>query len=158
LIPVLAGNSVQRTRTETPASGKHFCAERAATRDAKFCRRGTFGSTTPHAIIRRTTVRRFSGLAGCALIANPRAMSATDPSKQVLYLGQVDSRADKRIFGILREDRFSHLYMLGKTGTGKSTFLENMALQDLEYGNGFALIDPHGELAKESARPGLNRQ
>jgi type IV secretory pathway TraG/TraD family ATPase VirD4 len=48
---------------------------------------------------------------------------------------------------MLPEDRFSHLYILGKTGTGKSTLLENMALQDLEYGNGFALIDPHGELA-----------
>jgi type IV secretory pathway TraG/TraD family ATPase VirD4 len=51
------------------------------------------------------------------------------------------------MFGILSEDRFSHLYVLGKTGTGKSTLLENMAVQDLEHGNGFALIDPHGELA-----------
>jgi hypothetical protein len=41
--------------------------------------------------------------------------------------------------------------MLGKTGTGKSTLLENMAIQDLEYGNGFALIDPHGELVSRVA-------
>ena len=39
-----------------------------------------------------------------------------------------------------------HVYVIGKTGTGKSTLLENMALQDLERGNGFALIDPHGDL------------
>jgi type IV secretory pathway TraG/TraD family ATPase VirD4 len=55
------------------------------------------------------------------------------------------------VFGILSEDRFSHLYVLGKTGTGKSTLLENMAVQDLEHGNGFALIDPHGELADRIA-------
>jgi type IV secretory pathway TraG/TraD family ATPase VirD4 len=41
--------------------------------------------------------------------------------------------------------------MLGKTGTGKSTLLENMARQDLQYGNGFALIDPHGELVDRIA-------
>jgi hypothetical protein len=55
------------------------------------------------------------------------------------------------MFGILPEDRFSHLYVLGKTGTGKSTLLENMAIQDLEHGNGFALIDPYGELADRIA-------
>jgi type IV secretory pathway TraG/TraD family ATPase VirD4 len=55
------------------------------------------------------------------------------------------------MFGILSEDRFSHLYVLGKTATGKSTLLENMALQDLEQGNAFALIDPHGELADRIA-------
>ena len=44
------------------------------------------------------------------------------------------------MFGIKDEDRFSHVYIIGKTSTGKSTLLENMALQDLERGNGFALI------------------
>jgi anion-transporting ArsA/GET3 family ATPase len=41
--------------------------------------------------------------------------------------------------------------IIGKTGTGKSTLLETMALQDLEHGNGFALIDPHGDLAERVA-------
>jgi hypothetical protein len=70
--------------------------------------------------------RPFAGLAKLLCIANPAAMSRTDPS-QVIYLGRVDFRNDRRIFGILPEDRFSHLYCLGKTGTGKSTLLENMA-------------------------------
>jgi type IV secretory pathway TraG/TraD family ATPase VirD4 len=73
-------------------------------------------------------------------------MSAGDQSREVIYLGRADFRGDLGSFGILREDRFSHIYIIGKTGTGKSTLLENMALQDLQYGNGFALIDPHGEL------------
>ena len=44
-------------------------------------------------------------------------------------------------------------YVIGKTGAGKSTLIETMALQDLERGNGFALIDPHGDLvARVAAR------
>lgn len=52
-----------------------------------------------------------------------------------------------------------HVYVIGKTGTGKSTLIETMALQDLERGNGFALIDPHGDLvARVAARiPALHR-
>ena len=69
-------------------------------------------------------------------------------SDAVTILGQVDFRSDRRLFGIKREDRFAHVYIIGKTGTGKSTLLEGMALQDLAHGNGFALIDPHGDLAE----------
>ena len=59
---------------------------------------------------------------------------------------RVDFRNDDRVFGIKDEDRFLHVYVIGKTGTGKSSLIETMALQDLERGNGFALIDPHGDL------------
>jgi ATPase subunit of ABC transporter with duplicated ATPase domains len=69
----------------------------------------------------------------------------------VIHFARVDFRNDDRIFGIKDEDRFSHLYVIGKTGTGKSTLLETMALQDLERGNGFALIDPHGDLVTRVA-------
>lgn len=66
---------------------------------------------------------------------------------------RVDFRNDDRVFGIKDEDRFLHVYVIGKTGTGKSTLIETMALQDLERGNGFALIDPHGDLvARVAAR------
>src|SRR5262245_5621922 len=69
----------------------------------------------------------------------------------VIYLGRADFRKDKRVFGIKREDRFAHIYAIGKTGTGKSTLLEGMALQDAANGNGFALIDPLGDLAEHVA-------
>ena len=69
----------------------------------------------------------------------------------VIHLGRIDFRNDNRVFGIKHEDRFSHIYVIGKTGTGKSTLLETMALQDLELGNGFALIDPHGDLVERVA-------
>jgi len=69
----------------------------------------------------------------------------------VTLIARTDFRGDRRVFGIKREDRFSHLYVIGKTGTGKSTLLETMALQDVERGNGFALIDPHGDLVERIA-------
>ena len=72
-------------------------------------------------------------------------------SGNVTHIGRVDFRNDNRLFGIKHEDRFSHVYIIGKTGTGKSTLMEMMALQDLEYGNGFALIDPHGDLVARIA-------
>jgi DNA helicase HerA-like ATPase len=61
---------------------------------------------------------------------------------KVLRFGRVDYRNDGRVVGIKTEDRFSHIYIIGKTGTGKSTLIETMALQDLESGRGFALVDP----------------
>jgi hypothetical protein len=45
------------------------------------------------------------------------------------------------------EERSRHLYVVGRTGTGKSTMLLNLMRQDLASGRGFALIDPHGDLA-----------
>src|SRR6202035_810886 len=73
------------------------------------------------------------------------------PTGDVTYLGRTDFRNGRQLFGIKREDRFSHIYIIGKTGAGKSTLIERMALQDLEYGNGFALIDPHGDLVERVA-------
>ena len=74
-----------------------------------------------------------------------------DSSGADVFLGRVDFRNDGHMFGIKREDRFSHIYIIGKTGTGKSTLLETMALQDLATGKGFALIDPHGDLVERIA-------
>jgi type IV secretory pathway TraG/TraD family ATPase VirD4 len=68
-----------------------------------------------------------------------------------IYFARLNYRNDVRAFGITGEDRLSHLYVIGKTGTGKSTLIETMALQDLERGNGFAVIDPHGDLAERIA-------
>jgi type IV secretory pathway TraG/TraD family ATPase VirD4 len=73
------------------------------------------------------------------------------PTDDVTYLAKTDYRNGGKLFGIKRQDRFSHIYIIGKTGTGKSTLLERMALQDLERGNGFALIDPHGDLVERVA-------
>ena len=48
-------------------------------------------------------------------------------------------------FGIKTDDRRRHVYIIGKTGMGKTTMIENMILQDIYAGNGVAFVDPHGE-------------
>ena len=52
-------------------------------------------------------------------------------------------------FGIKDKNRRGHIYIIGKTGTGKSTLIQNMAVSDIKRGNGLALIDPHGDLAED---------
>jgi DNA helicase HerA-like ATPase len=74
----------------------------------------------------------------------------TPNQDRVTYLARVDFRNDRRVFGIRRRDRRSHLYMLGKTGTGKSTLLANMIRQDINAGEGLAVLDPHGELVAQA--------
>jgi DNA helicase HerA-like ATPase len=69
----------------------------------------------------------------------------------VTNFARIDFRNDDRIFGIKDGDRFSHVYIIGKTGTGKSTLIETMALQDIERGLGCAVIDPHGDLVERIA-------
>ena len=69
----------------------------------------------------------------------------TDP-KKLTVLGNTDYRGEKITFGIKEEDKFRHMYIVGKTGTGKSTFIENLLKSDMAVGNGLALLDQHGEL------------
>lgn len=62
----------------------------------------------------------------------------------VTYFAETDSRGQRLKFGIKDSDRTKHVYMIGKSGMGKSTLLENLAVQDIQNGNGLCFIDPHG--------------
>lgn len=62
-------------------------------------------------------------------------------------IGATNFRNQKKVFGIKKDDRRRHIYIIGKTGMGKTTLLENMAVWDIQNGNGLAVIDPHGEFA-----------
>jgi len=89
----------------------------------------------------------------------PTTQLARQASKQVdgprnvpdtgLLLGYNVFRGTKTKINIDDNDRRRHLYLVGQTGTGKSTFLENAALQDMLNGNGLAFIDPHGDVAEK---------
>lgn len=68
--------------------------------------------------------------------------------EQITYFGETDARNKRLRFGIKSKDRTRHVYIIGKTGMGKSTVLENMAVQDIQNGNGFAFMDPHGKTAE----------
>src|SRR5213593_2322979 len=66
----------------------------------------------------------------------------------ITVIGQTDFRDHRKIFGIRKADRRAHCYLIGKTGTGKSTLLENLARQDIRAGHGLTLLDPHGDLVE----------
>ena len=70
-----------------------------------------------------------------------------DQSNKITYFAETDARNKRVKFGIKEEDRLRHIYSIGKTGMGKSTMLENMAIQDIQNGNGMAFLDPHGKTA-----------
>ncbi|PIR84900.1 hypothetical protein COU16_00055 [Candidatus Kaiserbacteria bacterium CG10_big_fil_rev_8_21_14_0_10_47_16] len=73
---------------------------------------------------------------------------AFDPDKITVF-AKTDARGQHVPFGIKAKDRQRHVYVIGKTGMGKSTMLENMAVQDIQNGEGLAFIDPHGATAEK---------
>lgn len=91
--------------------------------------------------------------------STPTSQLSRQESKQVdgprnmpdegLLLGYNVFRGTKKAIRLGLADRQRHMYVVGQTGTGKSTFLENLALQDMLSGGGFAFVDPHGDTAEK---------
>jgi hypothetical protein len=75
-----------------------------------------------------------------------------NPDEKITYFAETDFRNKKTKFGIKAKDRTRHMYVIGMTGMGKSTLLENMAIQDIQSGEGVAFIDPHGGTAEKLLR------
>jgi hypothetical protein len=82
------------------------------------------------------------------MIIGPTLCGMSDPRDQPSFFGVSNFHGSKRRIGIAQADRLSHMYIIGKTGVGKSTLLEILLRQDIVAGRGFALIDPHGDLAE----------
>ena len=72
-----------------------------------------------------------------------------DHENDVIYFGKTNFRNSMRKFGIKTDDRRRHTYVIGKTGMGKTTLLENMILSDIYAGHGCCYIDPHGDTAEK---------
>ena len=71
----------------------------------------------------------------------------TNPNDYIGYIAQTELDGVTKTFGLTADDRRRHVYMLGKSGMGKSTLLENMVLQDIYAGHGVCFIDPLGDSA-----------
>jgi Type IV secretion-system coupling protein DNA-binding domain len=69
--------------------------------------------------------------------------------ESINYFGETNFRNQQTRFGIKNRDRTRHMYVVGKSGVGKSTLLENMAIQDIQNGEGVAVLDPHGSFAEK---------
>jgi CxxC-x17-CxxC domain-containing protein len=70
-------------------------------------------------------------------------------NKDLAVFAQTTFRNQFKRFGIKSDDRRRHMYLIGKTGMGKSTVLENMIVNDILAGHGLAVVDPHGDLAEK---------
>ncbi|MDP2629389.1 MAG: DUF87 domain-containing protein, partial [Candidatus Harrisonbacteria bacterium] len=77
------------------------------------------------------------------------APSPTHMSQEGLLLGINEYRAVETKIYLKEEDRARHFYVIGQTGTGKSVFLQNLAIQDVKAGKGVCFIDPHGDAVEE---------
>ncbi len=69
--------------------------------------------------------------------------------EKICLFAQTNFRNQLRRFGIKTDDRRRHMYVIGKTGMGKTTMLENMVLQDIYNGHGIGVVDPHGDFAEK---------
>lgn len=69
-------------------------------------------------------------------------------NKDINYFGKINFRGRNDVFGVKADDRTRHMYVIGKTGMGKTALLQNMTVQDVIHGNGVGVIDPHGDFAE----------
>ena len=76
----------------------------------------------------------------------PVATGSEDADKEINFIAKTDFKNAPTTFGVKRADRRKHLYIIGKTGAGKSTMIANMAINDMRNGEGMCIIDPHGDL------------
>ncbi len=91
---------------------------------------------------------QFSATSDVERQASKQVDGPVSLSKEGLMLGANLFRGEKKDIKLSPDDRRRHTYVVGQTGTGKSTLLENLAVQDMMAGNGFAFIDPHGDTAE----------
>jgi len=69
--------------------------------------------------------------------------------EEITFFAETNYRGQNRRFGIKKDDRRRHMYLIGKTGMGKTTMLEHMVYSDIINGNGLAVVDPHGDFAEK---------
>src|SRR3569832_861793 len=100
-------------------------------------------------VLKSPAIGDFCGLLPIHRPSDDRQMK-TDLDR-VSYFARTNARGRRQPFGIKQPDRLSHMYVIGKTGVGKSTLMATLARQDLEAGRGFALLDPHGDLVERIA-------
>lgn len=79
----------------------------------------------------------------------PVATGLNETERQTInFWARTEFKNQLATFGLKRDDRRKHVYVIGKTGTGKSTLIANLAINDMRNGAGLAVLDPHGDLAE----------
>ncbi len=75
-------------------------------------------------------------------------LTSEEEKKKINFFARTEFKNKMVNFGIRKEDRRRHMYIIGKTGTGKTTLIANMAINDMRNGEGLAVVDPHGDLSE----------
>lgn len=78
-----------------------------------------------------------------------KGQAPKEDHQDICLFGQTNYRNQMRRFGIKTDDRRRHMYVIGKTGMGKTTIMENMVLSDIYAGHGVGVVDPHGDFAEK---------
>lgn len=78
-----------------------------------------------------------------------RVPDSIKKEEDICLFAQTNFRNELRRFGIKTDDRRRHMYVIGKTGMGKTTMMENMVLHDMYRGHGVGIVDPHGDFAEK---------
>ena len=76
-------------------------------------------------------------------------MNKNSVNNDINFFAETTFRNQRKKFGIKTDDRRRHMYLIGKTGMGKTVMIKNMAIQDIQEGKGVGFVDPHGEAAEE---------
>lgn len=77
----------------------------------------------------------------------PITGGSEEEKRAINFFARTEYKNTPTTFGVKKADRRKHMYIIGKTGTGKSTLIANMAINDMKNGEGVAVIDPHGDLS-----------
>lgn len=104
----------------------------------------------PNTITNIKTIQQVTSKKAEPPEALPIAQFLTTPNISVF--ANTWSKGNRLQFGIKRNDRNKHLYIIGKTGTGKSRLIQLLAISDIYHDKGFCVIDPHGDLANDLLR------
>jgi len=81
-------------------------------------------------------------------LPSPGTHAEQPQDRHLTLIAETNFRNQRKRFGILEDDRRKHLYVIGKTGMGKTTLLDYLAIQDIRAGRGIGIVDPHGEFAE----------
>ncbi len=107
----------------------------------------SFGDRIPLSLRELATTAHFAARAQAPQLRTTKTGSAPAPlalANDGVTLGINSYRGVETTIKMTREDRMRHFYTIGQTGTGKSTLIKNMAIQDVQNGDGICFIDPHG--------------
>ena len=91
---------------------------------------------------------RYSETPNIRLLLSKKAAAPANIPSEGLFIGDNVYRGIRTPINMIEEDRMRHMYIIGRTGTGKSTILENLVIQDIRAGKGVCVVDPHGDLVE----------